>query len=122
MTKDKVTKIIWPNGNSSLEKEGEDWIKAASHENQSSCEYEKKKQGCKIKFLSRLFKTDYIDKKSFYGVVKFNLLVLDKKIKFVPLGGIRIKNLNKLNMINSDSLAVLSEIKKKPTKIISRLF
>ncbi len=34
--------------------------------------YEKKKQGCKIIFLSRLFKTDYIDKKSFYGVVKFS--------------------------------------------------
>ena len=27
--KAKDTKIIWPNGNSSFEKEGEDWIKAA---------------------------------------------------------------------------------------------
>ena len=31
-------------------------------------------------------------------------------------------NLNKLNLINSKGLALMSEIKKKPAKIFSRLF
>tara|TARA_A100001011_G_scaffold350611_1_gene390040 strand:- start:4547 stop:5110 length:564 start_codon:yes stop_codon:yes gene_type:complete len=84
--------------------------------------YQKKEQGCKIIFLSRLFKTNYIQKKDFYGVIKFNLLTMSRDSSFVPLGGIRIENLNKLNMVNSKSFAVLSEAQKKPAKIFSRLF
>ena len=82
---------------------------------------EKIQQGCKEIIFSRLFKTNYINKKSYFGVVKFNLLKLTFNKKIFPLGGINNKNLLKLNMINSDGFAVLSAVKKKPT-ITSRLF
>ncbi len=80
----------------------------------------KKWQGCKSIFLSRLFETDYKNKKGHLGLIKFNLINLNKD--FVPLGGIRLKNLNKVKIIKSNSLAILSEVKKKPAKIFNRLF
>ena len=43
------------------------------------------------------------------------------KINITPLGGIKNNNLLKMNLINSSSLAILSEIKKKPV-ISNRLF
>ena len=79
-------------------------------------------QGCSHILVSRLFKTTYKNKKSFLGAIKFNLLKINKNMNLVPLGGIRLSNLNKLNIVKCDSLALLSEIKKKPAKIISRLF
>ena len=82
---------------------------------------EKIQQGCKEIIYSRLFKTNYINKKSYLGVVKFNLLNRNFNKKIFPLGGINNKNLLKLNMINSEGLAVLSAVKKKPA-ITSRLF
>lgn len=82
---------------------------------------EKIKQGCKTIFLSRLFKTAYKDGKEQLGVVKFNLLVSKYKVTIVPLGGIKHSNLNKLNLVSKSGLALLSEVKKKPT-ITSRLF
>ncbi len=83
--------------------------------------YEKKNQGCKIIVLSRLFKTDYPNKHTYLGVVKFNLTKKNFKEELVPLGGIRSKNLNLLKLIKANSFAILSEIKKKPA-IIRRLF
>ena len=83
--------------------------------------HEKIKQGCKTIFLSRLFKTSYEDKKGYLGLIKFNLLASKYKANIVPLGGIRAVNLNKLNLVNSDSLALFSEVKKKPA-IANRLF
>ena len=54
------------------------------------------------------------------------ILCYDKYLKFnknlIPLGGISIHNLNSLNNINCQGFALLSEIKKKPAKIFSRLF
>ena len=82
---------------------------------------QKIQQGCKEIIFSRLFKTNYINKKSFLGVVKFNLLKRTFNKNIYPLGGINNKNLLKLNMISSDGLAVLSAVKKKPA-IASRLF
>jgi len=83
--------------------------------------YQKINQGCKSIILSRVFKTDYINKIGFLGVVKFNNFIQKNKVILVPLGGIRINNLNKLKMIKTSSLAILSEIKKKPA-ILNRLF
>ena len=83
--------------------------------------YQKLKQGCKTVILSRLFKTSYKNKKNYYGIVKFNLITKNYSVKIVPLGGINRFNLLKLNMINSKSLALLSEVKKKPV-IANRLF
>ena len=83
--------------------------------------FEKKKQGCKKIVFSRLFKTDYENKKSFLGISKFNLTFNISGFEMIPLGGIRLKNLNKLKLVRSDSFVLMSEVKKKPA-IISRLF
>jgi thiamine monophosphate synthase len=82
---------------------------------------EKIQQGCSKIIFSRLFKTNYKNKKSFFGVVKFNLLKLTFNKNIYPLGGINNKNLLKLNMVNSKGFAILSAVKKKPA-ITSRLF
>tara|TARA_B110000971_G_scaffold221488_1_gene268839 strand:+ start:1598 stop:2158 length:561 start_codon:yes stop_codon:yes gene_type:complete len=83
--------------------------------------HEKIKQGCKTVVLSRLFETSYKHKKKYLGVIKFNLIKKNYLINLVPLGGIRSNNLLKLNLVKSEGLCLLSEIKKKPT-ISSRLF
>jgi thiamine monophosphate synthase len=82
---------------------------------------QKIKQGCKKIIFSRLFKTTYANKNSFYGIIKFNLIIKNSNFNLIPLGGIRNSNLLKLNLINSNSFAIFSEIKKKPA-IANRLF
>ena len=81
----------------------------------------KKKQGCSLILLSKLFFVDYKKKEKFLGVIKFNKYLSLYNMRIVPLGGIKVSNLNKLKNINSDGFAVLSEVKKKPA-IIDRLF
>ena len=83
--------------------------------------YEKIKQKCKIILLSRLFKTTYKNKQSFFGASKFNLIIKNFNAEIVALGGIRSSNFLKLNLINSNSFALMSEVKKKPA-ITNRLF
>lgn len=70
----------------------------------------KKKQGCSHIFLSRLFETSYKNKKGFLEVVKFNLLTQLAGTLLTPLGGINLKNLNKLSNINCDSIGLSSLI------------
>jgi thiamine-phosphate pyrophosphorylase len=82
----------------------------------------KKLQGCSLFIFSRLFKTSYKNKKEFMGIIKFNLLKLNRKESLIPLGGINLFNLNKLNMVRTNYFAILSEVKKKPAKIFNRLF
>ena len=83
----------------------------------------KKIQGCANIFLSRLFKTDYAYKNSYLGLIRFNLLRKNfQNCHLSPLGGIRLTNLNKIKNVNCSSFAILSEVKKKPAKIFSRLF
>ena len=79
------------------------------------------KQGCKLILLSKLFLVSYNKESSYLGVVKFNNISKISK-KIIPLGGIKIQNLNHLNNTNGEGFALLSEIKKKPAKIINRLF
>ena len=81
----------------------------------------KMKQGCSRIFLSKLFLVDYNLKAPFLDVIKFNNYSNNIQGKLVPLGGIKISNLNKLKIVNCDSFAVLSGVKKKPA-IIDRLF
>jgi thiamine monophosphate synthase len=83
--------------------------------------YIKQKQNCKTIIFSRLFKTNYKEKKDYWGICRFNQISNFYKIEIVPLGGIRLNNLNKLRLVNSNGFSLLSEIKKKPAKIISRL-
>ena len=82
----------------------------------------KKKQGCKFILLARLFKVSYKPEMSSLGVNKFNFYSRDIHKILIPLGGIKVSNLNKLKTINSVGFAIMSELKKKPTEIISRLF
>tara|TARA_X000000368_G_C23008070_1_gene702195 strand:- start:801 stop:1349 length:549 start_codon:yes stop_codon:yes gene_type:complete len=71
----------------------------------------KQKQGCKIIFISPIFK---VKKTNFYlNAVKFNLLILNKNEKFVALGGIRKKNFNNLNLLKIYGFAGISLFQKK---------
>ena len=79
----------------------------------------KQKQGCNIIFVSPIFK---VRKKNYFlNIVKFNLLTLNKKIKFVALGGIRKKNKNKLNLLNIYGFAGISYFQKKTASQGGRL-
>jgi len=82
---------------------------------------EKVMQGCKNIIFSRLFKTKYKNKKSFYDVVKFNLIQINLNKDLIPLGGINSDNLLRLNLVKCEGFALLSAIKKKPA-ISNRLF
>ena len=76
---------------------------------------------CSSFIYSRLFKTDYEFKHGHLGVIKFNLFCILTKKELISLGGIRLNNLNKLKTLNTGSVAIFSEIKKKPA-VINRLF
>ena len=82
----------------------------------------KNKQNCKYILLSKLFTVDYDKNSPILGLIKFNKYTWYGKNKLIALGGIKLSNLSKLKFINSEGFAVLSEIKKKPVKIINRLF
>ena len=79
-------------------------------------------QGCSDIFFSRLFLTNYKNKKGFLGLIRFNLFALSRRENLIPLGGIKQSNLNKLKIVKCNSAAFLSEAKKKPAILFSRLF
>tara|TARA_E500000178_G_scaffold323997_1_gene350087 strand:+ start:521 stop:1096 length:576 start_codon:yes stop_codon:yes gene_type:complete len=79
-------------------------------------------QGCDYILFSKLFDVSYDKKMRSLGVLKFRNYLNKFRKKIIPLGGINLKNLNKLRMLDCYGIALLSEIKKKPTKIFSRLF
>ena len=71
----------------------------------------KKRQGCEVIFLSPIFK---VKKKNYFlNIIKFNFLTLNKKTKFVALGGSTKKNLNKLKLLNICGFAGISFFQKK---------
>jgi len=83
--------------------------------------YMKSRQGCEVILFSKLFFVNYDKNAPFLGLVKFNnFLKINKNL--IPLGGINLNNINKLNLIECSGFALMSEIKKKPAKIFSRLF
>ena len=82
----------------------------------------KKLQGCSSIIISRLFETSYKYKRGFLGLVRFNLLSLSRQENLIPLGGIKLSNLNKLNIVKCNSIALSSEIIKKPVIFSSRCF
>jgi thiamine-phosphate pyrophosphorylase len=71
----------------------------------------KQKQGCNIIFVSPIFEVK--KKKYFLDVIRFNLLTLNKKIKFVALGGINKKNKIRLNLLPICGFAGISFFQKK---------
>ena len=78
------------------------------------------KQGCTKIIFSKLFKVDYNPDASILGVIKFNNLI-NIFTDIVPLGGIKLNNLNKLRMVRCTGIAIMSETKKKPA-MSNRLF
>ena len=83
--------------------------------------FEKLKQGCELIIFSKLFIVNYDRNSPYLGLVKYNKFLNYFNKKLIPLGGINYQNLNKLQLINSEGFALLSEVKKKPAKIFSRL-
>ena len=81
----------------------------------------KKLQGCSEIFLSRLFKTSYLNKTSFLGIIKFNLFKTSIGISLSPLGGINLKNFKRLNNVNCESIAFSSLIREKTFNIRATL-
>lgn len=68
-------------------------------------------QGCKIIFLSPLFKTYKLE---YLGIPRFNLIKMSFKSKFVALGGIKQENIKKIKMLNIYGISGISMYKKKP--------
>ena len=73
---------------------------------------EKIRQGCRSILLSRLFKTNYKNKKGCLGTIKFNLLTRKVSTNFVALGGINEKNFNQLKILNITGFAMSNDKKK----------
>ena len=67
-------------------------------------------QGCKEIFISPLFKNN--KSKNFLGIIKFNLLTLGIKNKFIALGGINEKNFKMIKLLKSKGFATISWVKK----------
>ncbi len=82
---------------------------------------QKIKQGCNQILLSRLFKTNYVNKKSFLGKNRFNLLANSFSVNFIALGGINEKNFNQTRDLNITGIA-LQAAKKKAGKFIPAFF
>ena len=68
-------------------------------------------QGCNIILLSPLFKTY---KLKYLDIPKFNLIKMSFKNKFVALGGISQKNIQKTKMLDIYGVSGISMYKKKP--------
>ena len=68
----------------------------------------KKKKGFKMILFSKLFLVDYDKSSPFLGIVRFNKYYNYICNKLVPLGGIKLDNLNSLKNINGQSVAILS--------------
>ena len=79
-------------------------------------------QGCNYILLSKLFKVDYDDEAPYLGIIKFNIYCKKVSKNLVALGGIKIEKLNCLKNVDCKSIAILSELKKKPANIVNRLF
>jgi len=70
----------------------------------------KSKQNCTEIFLSPIFKNR--KSKKFLNICKFNLLTLNKKIKFIALGGVDNNNYKLIHLTNSKGFASISWAKK----------
>tara|TARA_B100000579_G_scaffold308423_1_gene258130 strand:- start:260 stop:820 length:561 start_codon:yes stop_codon:yes gene_type:complete len=76
----------------------------------------KENQGCKIVFLSPIFKIN--KSKFFLDTIKFNLISNLTKKKIVALGGINYLNFSKLNLTKAKGFASISWIKKNGPRLI----
>ena len=75
----------------------------------------KELQGVNAIFLSSLFKR----KKTFLGMYKFRLVKKLTKLKVIALGGINLKNINKIKLLDVYGFAGISYFQKKTTPFLS---
>jgi len=72
---------------------------------------EKVSQNCKTIFLAPIF---YVEKKNkFLNINKFNILSRSNKSEFLALGGINLKNISKLKLLNIKGFGSIKLLKKK---------
>lgn len=81
--------------------------------------YEKIQQKCDYIFLSPIFINKKYSIYKILGVIKFNLISLNWKIKTLALGGINEKNLKKIRLTKSIGIGAINFfLKKKPVTIM----
>ena len=81
--------------------------------------YEKKQQKCDYIFLSPIFLNKKYSVNKILGILKFNLISLNWKIKILALGGISDKNLRKIGLTKSAGIGAITFFKKKgPLQIL----
>ncbi len=75
--------------------------------------YQKKQQKCDYIFLSPIFFNKKYSANKILGMLKFNLISLNWKIKILALGGISEKNLKKIRFTRSVGMGAITFFKKK---------
>lgn len=75
--------------------------------------YEKKQQSCDYIFLSPIFLNKKYSVNKILGILKFNLISLNWKIKILALGGISEQNLKKIRFTRSVGMGGITFFKKK---------
>ena len=81
--------------------------------------YEKKQQSCDYIFLSPIFLNKKYSVNKILGILKFNLISLNWKIKILALGGISKENLKKIKLTKSAGIGAITFFKKKgPLQIL----
>lgn len=73
----------------------------------------KKRQNCKLIFLSPLFFNNKFSKNKILGIKKFMLFKTNLNYSFAALGGIEEKDINKLNLMKVGSFGFISLLHKK---------
>ena len=81
--------------------------------------YEKKQQKCDYIFLSPIFLNKKYSVNKILGILKFNLISLNWKIKTLALGGISNENVKKIKLTKSAGIGAITFFKKKgPLQIL----
>jgi len=80
----------------------------------------KQAQGCSLIFLAPLFKVN--KKNNYFGITKFNLLILNQKSKFIALGGINEFTIKKVGLLKCAGYSGISWIKKNGLKNLRPFF
>lgn len=81
--------------------------------------YEKKQQKCDYIFLSPIFLNKKYSVNKILGILKFNLISLNWKIKILALGGIINENVKKIRLTKSAGIGAITFFKKKgPLQIL----
>ena len=75
--------------------------------------YEKKQQKCDYIFLSPIFLNKKYSVNKILGILKFNLISLNWKIKILALGGIINENVKKIRLTKSAGIGAITFFKKK---------